>query len=39
VFLIVWSVPVLAGVLAFLAAVAFADIIIVARSNLRGEPG
>jgi hypothetical protein len=39
VFLIVRSVPVLAGVLAFLAAVAIADIIVVARRKLRGEPG
>ena len=39
VFLIVRSVPVLAGVLAFLAAAAIVDIIVVARRKLRGEPG
>jgi hypothetical protein len=38
-FLIVWSVPVLSGMLAFLAAVAIVDIIVVARRKLRGEPG
>jgi Family of unknown function (DUF6343) len=31
--------PVLAAVLAFLAAVAVADIIVVTRRKLRGEPG
>lgn len=31
--------PVFASVLAFLAAVALADIIVVARRKLRGEPG
>lgn len=33
------SLPVLAGILAFLAAVAVVDIIVVARRKLRGEPG
>lgn len=31
--------PVLTGILAFLAAVAAVDIIVVARRKLRGEPG
>jgi hypothetical protein len=31
--------PVLAGILAFLAAVAIVDIVVVARRKLRGEPG
>jgi hypothetical protein len=38
-FLILADVPVIAGVLAFLAAVAMADIVVVARRKLRGEPG
>ena len=33
------SLPVLAGILAFLAAAAVVDIIVVARRKLRGEPG
>jgi hypothetical protein len=33
------SLPVLAGILAFLAAVAVVDIIVVARRRLLGEPG
>ncbi|MDX6337009.1 MAG: hypothetical protein QOG05_4349 [Streptosporangiaceae bacterium] len=38
-FLIVTNAPALAGILAFLAAVAAADIVVVARRKLRGEPG
>lgn len=38
-FLIFGDEPVLAGILAFFAAVAIADIVIVARRKLRGEPG
>jgi NDP-sugar pyrophosphorylase family protein len=33
------SLPVLVGILAFLAAVAVVDIIVVTRGKLRGEPG
>ena len=33
------NVPVLAAVLAFLAAVAVADIVVVTRRKMRGEPG
>jgi hypothetical protein len=33
------DVPVLAGILAFLAAVAVVDIVVVTRRKLRGEPG
>jgi Family of unknown function (DUF6343) len=33
------NVPAFAGILAFLAAVAVADIIVVTRRKLRGEPG
>jgi hypothetical protein len=38
-FVIFADAPVLAGILAFLAAVAVADIVVVARRKLRGEPG
>ena len=38
-FLILADAPVIAGILAFLAAVAIADIAVVARRKLRGEPG
>ncbi len=38
-FLVLVSVPVLAGILAFLAAVAIVDIAVVARRKLGGEPG
>jgi hypothetical protein len=38
-FLILTNAPVLAGILAFLAAVAAADLVVVARRKLRGEPG
>jgi hypothetical protein len=38
-FVILASEPVLAGILAFLAAVAAVDIVVVARRKLRGEPG
>jgi hypothetical protein len=38
-FLTVISKPAIAAVLAFLAAVALADIVVVARRKLRGEPG
>jgi hypothetical protein len=38
-FLILASEPVIAGVLAFFAAVAIVDIVVVARRKLRGEPG
>jgi hypothetical protein len=38
-FLTIVSQPVFAGVLAFLAAVAVADIVVVTRRKLRGEPG
>lgn len=38
-FVTVGNLPVLAGILAFLAAVAVVDIIVVARRKLRGEPG
>lgn len=37
--IIIADVPVFAGILAFLAAVAVADIVVVARRKLRGEPG
>jgi hypothetical protein len=38
-FLVLVSEPVLAGILAFLAAAAAADIAVVSRRKLRGEPG
>jgi hypothetical protein len=38
-FLVVVSQPVIAGVWAFLAAIALADLVVVARRKLRGEPG
>ena len=38
-FLIFASEPLIAGILAFLAAVAAADIVVVTRRKLRGEPG
>lgn len=38
-FLILVSAPAIAGILAFLAAVAIADIVVVTRRKLRGEPG
>jgi Family of unknown function (DUF6343) len=38
-FLVLASEPVLAGILAFLAAAAAADIAVVSRRKLRGEPG
>jgi hypothetical protein len=38
-FVILVNEPVLAGILAFLAAVAAVDIVVVARRKLRGEPG
>lgn len=38
-FVILANEPVLAGILAFLAAVAAVDIVVVARRKLRGEPG
>lgn len=38
-FVTVADVPVFAGILAFLAAAAVADIVVVARRKLRGEPG
>jgi hypothetical protein len=38
-FVILADAPVLAGILAFLAAVAVVDIVVVARRKLRGEPG
>jgi hypothetical protein len=38
-FLILVSQPVIAGIWAFLAAVTLADIVVVARRKLRGEPG
>ena len=38
-FLIVVSVPVVAAVLALLAAIAAADLVVVAYRKLRGEPG
>ena len=38
-FVVIVYQPVFAGVLAFLAAVAVADIVVVARRKLRGEPG
>jgi hypothetical protein len=38
-FVIIVYQPVFAGVLAFLAAVAVADIVVVVRRKLRGEPG
>ncbi len=38
-FLILADAPVIAGILAFLAAVAIADIAVLARRKLRGEPG
>jgi uncharacterized protein DUF6343 len=38
-FVIITYQPVLAGVLAFLAAVAVADIVVVVGRKLRGEPG
>ena len=39
VFVTVASQPVIAGIFAFFAAVALADIVAVARRKLRGEPG
>jgi Family of unknown function (DUF6343) len=39
VFLVVVSQPVIAAAWAFLAAVALADMAVVARRKLRGEPG
>ena len=38
-FVVIVYQPVVAGVLAFLAAVAVADIVVVVRRKLRGEPG
>lgn len=38
-FLILADAPVIAGILALLAAVAIADIAVVTRRKLRGEPG
>jgi hypothetical protein len=38
-FVILADEPVLAGILAFLAAVAVADLVVVTRRKLRGEPG
>jgi len=38
-FVVLADEPVLAGILAFLAAVAVVDIVVVARRKLRGEPG
>ncbi len=38
-FLVLVSQPVIAGIWAFFAAVALADIVVVARRKLRGEPG
>jgi uncharacterized membrane protein len=38
-FLILVSAPALAGILAFLAAAAIVDIVVVTRRKLRGEPG
>jgi hypothetical protein len=38
-FLIIGNEPVLAGILAFFAAVAVADIVVIARRKLCGEPG
>lgn len=38
-FIIIAYQPVLAGILAFFAAVAAVDIVVVARRKLRGEPG
>lgn len=38
-FVIIADLPVFAGLLAFFAAVAVADIVVVARRKLRGEPG
>ncbi len=38
-FLVLVSQPVIAGIWAFLAAVALADITVVARRKLRSEPG
>jgi Family of unknown function (DUF6343) len=39
VFLVVVSQPVIAGIWAFFAATAIADMAVVARRKLRGEPG
>ena len=38
-FLVLVSEPLIAGVLAFFAAAAIADIVVVTRRKLRGEPG
>src|SRR5258707_1188309 len=38
-FVVIVSEPVIAGVLAFFAAVGVVDIVVVARRKLRGEPG
>jgi hypothetical protein len=38
-FLVLVDAPVIAGILAFFAAVAGADLTVVARRKLRGEPG
>ncbi len=38
-FLVLAAEPVIAGILAFFAAVAIADIVVVTRRKLRGEPG
>lgn len=38
-FVVLADAPALAGILAFLGAVAAADIVVVARRKLRGEPG
>lgn len=38
-FVTIANVPALAGILAFLAAAAVADIVVVTRRKLRGEPG
>ena len=38
-FVVVVDQPAIAGILAFLAAVAIVDIVVVARRKLRGEPG
>jgi hypothetical protein len=38
-FVIIGDEPVIAGALAFLAAVAVVDVVVVARRKIRGEPG
>lgn len=38
-FVFIASEPVIAGILAFFAAAGIADIVVVARRKLRGEPG